>query len=124
MSLVTGSWPRTFQDAFCEKYCCASEDYETEVFWHCLYRHSLPVAWWIFKRDPDFFREDFDLIREVGTMSNPETFRSEVNFFYGRNLRDKNWIRRVFFIRISAKRLIKLKKRIFENPLLVVALLK
>jgi len=105
MRLVSGSWPQTFKEAYCEKFHCREADYEMEVFRRCLYRHALPLSSFILSRNPKFFQEDFDLIREIGNIDHADTFRSEINFFYGRNLRDKNWVRRIFRIRLSAKRL-------------------
>ncbi len=110
-------WPKSFKQAFCEKYGCSQDVYEEKVFWCCLYRHALPLAAVIYWLKPDFFKEDFDLIREIDKMNSPEVFRSELNFFHGRNVRDKNWIRRGLCIRLSAKRLLKLKSRLFGNSL-------
>jgi hypothetical protein len=110
-------WPKNFKEAFCERYRCSPDMYENQVFWRCLYRHALPVAALIYWFNPEFFKEDFDLIREIDKMNSPEVFRSELNFFYGRNLRDKSWIRRTFYIRLSAKRLLKLKNELFSNSL-------
>jgi hypothetical protein len=124
MLLTTGLWPKSFKHAYCEKFGCPDEAYETEVFWRGLYRHALPFAWWIYPKNAEFFQEDIDLIREVGFMNNPDTFRSEINFFYGRNLRDRNWLRRTFCIRLSAKRLLKLKNEVFQNPMLAATLLR
>jgi len=111
-------WPKSFKEAFCDKYQCPAELYEKKVFWRCLYRHALPAAALIFWCKPDFFREDFDLIREIDQMRSPDVFRSELNFFYGRNMRDKNWIRRAFYIRLSGKRLLKLKGLLFGSSML------
>ncbi|MBI4659717.1 MAG: hypothetical protein HY735_12825 [Verrucomicrobia bacterium] len=120
----TGLWPKTFKQAYCEKFHCLEEAYEKEVFWRCLYRHALPFAASIYRKKPEFFREDFDLIREVGNMEDADTFRSEINFYYGRNIRERNWLRRKLCIRLSAKRLMKLKNDVFRTPLLTAVLLR
>lgn len=62
-------WPQTFIEAYCERFHCRKAAYETSVFWRCLYRHGWPVAALIWRRHPEFLREDFDLIREVGPMN-------------------------------------------------------
>lgn len=110
-------WPKGFKEAFCERYRCSPEMYERRVFWRSLYRHAVPLAALIYWLKPEFFKEDFDLIRELDRMNNPEIFRSELNFFYGRNMRDRNWIRRTFYIRLSAKRILKLKNELFRSSL-------
>jgi len=38
------AWPKTFKEAFCERFKCPPERYEQKVFLRCLYRHALPVA--------------------------------------------------------------------------------
>jgi hypothetical protein len=48
----------------------------------------------------------------VGQATNLGEFRAELNRFYGRNLRDKSWVRTPFLLRVSAKKILKIKKRI------------
>jgi hypothetical protein len=117
-------WPHSFKEGFCQLYCYKPKDYERAVFWRCLYRHSLPLAAVLYSLKPEFFREDFDFIREVGNITSGEMFKAELNFFYGRNVREKNWLRRIFAIRVSAKRMLKLKNRIFTHPLAGMAILR
>ena len=108
-------WPQTFKEAFCRRFRCSPESYEMAVFWRAVFRHALPLAWWIYLISPDFFTEDLELIREVGPMTNPELFKSEVNYFYGRNQRHKNWIRTVLRVRISGARMLRLRRRLFQS---------
>ncbi|MBI4657812.1 MAG: hypothetical protein HY735_02995 [Verrucomicrobia bacterium] len=109
-----GLWSRNFREAYCAAFACQPEEYERSVFWKSLYRHALPVAAVLYRSSPGFFKEDFDLLRELGKLSDPALFKSELNFFYGRNVRDKNWFRRAFRIRVSAKRLIRLKEQVLQ----------
>jgi hypothetical protein len=109
-----GKWAKPFKDAFCQRFRCPPDRYEAAAFRRCLFLHALPFAPLLQRLDPAFFSEDLDLIREVGPMTDPELFRSEINYFYGRNLRDKSWIRNVLRMRISGNRLIRLKKRLFS----------
>jgi hypothetical protein len=111
-------WPQTFKLAFCQKFGYVPANYRAEVFWRSLYRHALPVAGILYRLKPEFFKEDFDLIAEIAEMTDPELFKGELNFFFGRNLRDKNWFRRILCIRVSADRLIALKNKVFHLPLL------
>jgi hypothetical protein len=80
-------WPSTFQETFCQRYRCSADQYVTKAFRRCLFIHALPLASLIQRVDPSFFSEDYDLIREVGPMTDPDLFRNEINYFYGRNLR-------------------------------------
>jgi hypothetical protein len=113
---VEAEWPRSFRHACCDWFGCTEAGYESALFWQCLFRHALPIAWIIRRFEPGFFREDFDLIHEVGAMTRPEIFRSEVNYFYGRNLRCKRWLRRVLRVRISGGRLLRLQRQLFPRP--------
>ena len=82
-----------------------------DVFWRCLFRHALPLAFLIRRLNPGFFTEDMDLIREVGATTTQQLFKNEINYFFGRNLRDKSWLRKTFRIRVSGNRLIRLRRR-------------
>ena len=108
-------WPTNFKTAFCSTYRCGPEDFEAAVFRRALFRHALLVAWWCRWRKPDFFREDLDFIHEVGALTDPDLFRQEVNYFYGRNLRDKGWLRTLLRIRVSGKRLMRIRRRLFPD---------
>jgi len=114
MKSLPKAWNATFRELFCEKVGCPPERFEEEVFWRTLHLHSIPLAKVIFQRNPEFFKEDFDFIREVGTVRDPGTFTNELNRFHGRNVREKNFLRRSASIRVSAKRLIALKNRVLD----------
>ncbi len=105
------SWPKTFKEACCDYFHCSPEAYELKVFWRALYRHALPVAFFLYRKNPEFFKEDFELIRELGSINKPSLFTAELNFFHGRNVRDRTWLRADCSIRISGKRLIRLKNQ-------------
>ena len=108
-----GAWPKPFKDAFCERFRCGPEEYEVALFWRCIPRHALPLVAWVLRRNPRFFSEDLDLIREVGGMTNPELFKNEINYYHGRNLRCKSWLRTTFKVRVSGKRLMRIKRKVF-----------
>jgi hypothetical protein len=108
-------WEAPFKDLFCTALAVAPEHYERKVFWRILHRHALPFAFFIVRRNPRFFDEDFYLIREVGNVRDPQLFTQELNYFHGRNHREKGWLRGTWGIRVSAKRLIRLKTKVFEE---------
>jgi hypothetical protein len=109
------SRPKTFKAAFCEHFRCPPERYEESLFWRALFRHAVPLAFLARRFDPEFFHEDRDLIREVGAMTSQEIFRHEINYFYGRNLRDKSWLRSTLRIRISGNRMIRLWRTLMQS---------
>ena len=106
------TWPKSFKAAFCERFHCPPDRYESAAFWRGVVRHALPVALVIQWLKPDFFAEDMELIREVGEMTSPGLFKSEVNYFYGRNLRHKSWLRRTFRIRVSGGRMLRIRRQV------------
>lgn len=108
-------WPTDFKTAYCQRFHCDSNRFEQSVFRRALFRHALPVAWLLRLRNPDFFREDLDFIHEVGALQDPDLFRQEVNYFYGRNLRDRGWLRTLLRIRVSGKRLMRIRRRLFPE---------
>lgn len=115
-SMYTGRlWQSTFRERFCELFQCDHSEFETQVFWRCLHRHAWLPARILYSRDPAIFREDFDFIRELGTVRDPLIFKSELNRYHGRNVRERGWVRGTFVIRVSARRIITLKNRLFRS---------
>lgn len=112
---IGGDWQNSFRDLVCAYLDCPPPLYEVALFRAALSRHCYPIARWLFWRNPGFFREDLDVIRELATVRSNDLFLSELNRFYGRNLRDKNRWRKWFGIRLSGKRLIKIKNRALEQ---------
>ncbi len=110
-------WRGTFRECFCDHFHCQVEDFERLVFQKAVPWHASLIARWLFARDPQLFREDFEAIREIANVKSAGVFKTEINRFYGRNVRDKGWVRGTFGIRLSAKRLIGLKNRVvFRKP--------
>jgi hypothetical protein len=85
----------------------AGEQFERKLFYKCLFRHALPLAWLLQKCDRDFFREDFEMLRDVASARNTDEVICEVNRFFGRNARDKSFLRTVLFLRVSGKRVLR-----------------
>lgn len=108
------SWTKSFRELCCESLGCDLESFEDKLFWRSLHLHSLPLAYLIYHRNPMFFREDFEFLHEIGSVTDPQTFKNELNRFHGRNVRDKSWLRRTFSIRVSGKRLIRFKNKILN----------
>lgn len=108
--------PDTFQTVFCREFDCPPEAFEEQVFWKCLPSHAKIVARLLMGRRETFFREDFGLIREIASVACRDVVITELNRFHGRNLRDKNWARRLFKIRISGGKLRKLSVNLLARP--------
>jgi len=96
-----------FRQLFSEKWGVEAEQFEHKLFYKCLFRHALPFAWLLQKCDKDFFREDFGMLRDVASARNTDEVICEVNRFFGRNARDKSFLRTVLFLRVSGKRVLR-----------------
>jgi hypothetical protein len=108
-------WQQTFRERFCEQFGCDLSRFEEGVFWKCLNRpHAWFFARFLFPKHPAIFKEDIDFIYELGGVRDPLVFKNEVNRYHGRNVRERGWIRGTFGIRVSGKRVMKLKNRLFH----------
>lgn len=119
MNVKTGSselhMGEDFKTAFCRNYRCKPADYEHACFKKNLFPHARLCYWLFTGNNRDFFREDFDLLRELATVSCPDTFRYEVNRFYGRNVREKRFLRRVMKIRLSGRKIRTMGAKLLKN---------
>jgi hypothetical protein len=95
-----------FRQLFCEATGCRPADFERRMFSRCLFRHAVAFKWLIRNKE-EFFREDLEMLRDIGSARNTPEVISELNRFYGRNRRDKSILRTQFFVRISGKRVLR-----------------
>jgi hypothetical protein len=106
-----------FKTIFCRSHRCKPADYEQLCFVKNLFPHARLCVWLFHSKREIVFREDFELLRELASVTCPDTFRYEVNRFYGRNIREKSWLRRVFKIRLSGKKIRKMGASLLKgNP--------
>jgi hypothetical protein len=114
-----------FKDLFCTYTHSPLEKFELTLFKKSLYPHARLIAPILLRLKRQWFAEDLDVIRELATVDCPEVFQMEVARFYGRNVRDRSFLRKRLLIRLSGKRLLKWKTRCFaaaeEMPELQVA---
>jgi hypothetical protein len=106
---------RNFKSLACEAFQWPSEEYEDRLFRITLYRHAYFLAPLLSFLNPEFFREDWDLVRDLATASSHREVVAELNRFYGRNVRDRNWSRKWFSLRISGKRVQRLSRKVFRQ---------
>ena len=96
-----------FRQLFSDKWGVGAEQFERKLFRTCLFRHAVPFAWLLQKWNGNFFREDYELLREIATARNTDEVICELNRFFGRNARDKNFLRTMFYLRISGRRVLR-----------------
>lgn len=103
----------TFKALWCARMGCDLGEFESRVFRLALPLHARLLSPLIRRLRPRFFVEDFWFLREVGDTRSWGELINEINRFHGRNLRDPGWARRVFGIRISARRFLRLAHGVF-----------
>ena len=101
-----------FRQLFSEHYGCGEEEFEQRVFNECLFRHSVPVVAVLRRWKPALFREDHDLVRDLAATHDTGEVVSELNRFYGRNARERSFLRTKLYCRISGKRVLKLYRKL------------
>lgn len=104
-----------FRHLFSEVCGVSGEHFERKLFSKCLFRHALPFAWLLQKWEPEFFREDFEMLRDIATARNTEEVICELNRFFGRNARDKSILRTAFYFRVSGKRVLRLYRQLSRD---------
>ena len=97
-----------FRQLFSEKWGVDAKEFERRLFRKCLFRHALPIAGLIERVDPDFFKEDYEMLRDVASARTTEEVICELNRFFGRNARDRSFWRPNFYLRISGKRVLQI----------------
>jgi hypothetical protein len=107
----------TFQQLFCEYTECSVDSFERRFFRSTLYWHARFLAPLIMRVNREFFHEDLGVIHELANVDCAKVYQMEVSRFYGRNVRDRNLLRKLFFLRISGKKLVRWKKRIFADQI-------
>src|SRR5262245_46428972 len=96
-----------FRLLFSERFGCAPNEFEQKMFSKSLFWHARLFTWLI-RNKAAFFREDLEMLREVATARNTKEVVSELNRFYGRNRRDKSFLRTRCFLRVSGKRVLRI----------------
>ncbi len=112
---LSWSMPENFRDVFCRVFDCAPASFERRVFWRCLYPHAAPLAWFILLVRPQFFRNDFKTIRQLGILRTREEIRIELDSLCYANKQGGGTLRNVFRIRVSGKRLMRLHAELLSS---------
>jgi hypothetical protein len=104
-----------FRQLFSLRWGVEAAEFESRLFRKCLFRHALPFAGLIQKLDPDFFKEDFEMLRDVASARTTEEVICELNRFFGRNARDRSFWRPNFYLRISGKRVLQVYRALTRD---------
>jgi len=96
--------PVTFQEAFCARYRCPAAQFPDRAFRRCLYPHAVPLALVLRRLAPAFFREDLQLIQQLGLDQDLEEVDAALSDFQYVNRARRHWLRTGLKIRLSGRR--------------------
>ena len=103
--------PPDFRTAFCAQMGCADSAFERALFWRGLYRHAVPLAFFLRLTVPGFFREDEEFIRWVGRDGSLAEVETDLERFrYGNRVR-AHWLRTGCRIHLNPARIWALARR-------------
>ena len=85
-----------------------SEDFEKTAFWVCLRPWVRPLAFVVWRLNPDFFSSDLEFVRHIGSAANSLTIEAMANGLERSRKINSGLLRRVFYLRISGRRIMKL----------------
>lgn len=106
-------WPKSFKDAFCERYRCSPDRFVIRIFKKALYRRARFLAPLVMLISRRFFRLDIDLVNEVGASRSWSDFNGVItNHVQSSHLRS-GFLRNVLKLRVSCHRLKRIAMKLF-----------
>lgn len=106
---------KSFQALYCSHFGSEASHFEADVFWKCVFRHAWLPARAIHRLCPSFFHEDFGFLRDLATAKCRGEVLTELNRFYGRNVRDRSFFRKRLLLRVSGKRILALYRQLLRT---------
>lgn len=94
----------TVAEAFCARQNCPPTQYQERAFRLCLYTHAVPVAFVLYRLSSKLFREDRDVIQQVGLAHDLEEVDAALSDFHYINHARRHWLRTGLKIRISGRK--------------------
>ncbi len=105
---------KTFRSLFCERFGCSEAGFESAVFSHCLYPHARAVAGLLRRWAPGYFRNDFEMLRQLGSVGSSTELNWELSNYFYQQRASKGFLRRVGRVRLSRRRLRQLGAEILD----------
>lgn len=86
------------------------------LLWESLAPRSVPLARWIHRMAPGYFRQDLDELRSLARNREAVRFHKEVESLVGRSLGRPGWLRRWLHLRPSGRRLMQIHRDLLVEP--------
>jgi hypothetical protein len=115
--MLNSEWHMSFIEAYCTKFKCSHEAFQDHLFWSSFsWAYPFKLFAKCFKYfNQEYFNEDFIAINRIGATYNETLFQHEIDdFYYILHVRG-TIVRRFFGLRISLKRIIFIKRLIFNQ---------
>ena len=106
---------KTFQEIFCENRQCDLAEFKDRVFWCCVYRQTVPLAYVLRKLNPAFFADDDTLIRQVALDRDLEEIDANLKDFHYVNRARRHWLRTGLKVRVSGRKVASLARTLFPS---------
>jgi hypothetical protein len=106
------TWPKSFREGVTDRF---DAPYERTVFWHCLHRRSLPIAAAVYLINRDYFKLDFQTLRQLGLTRSLNEFREELEGYRYVYRREGGFFRKSLRVRLSGKRLMRMATNLFPE---------
>jgi hypothetical protein len=100
---------------FCERFECPPADYEDRAFRRWLYWHARFLAPVIRKLSPNFFAEDFKLVRYLGVATGKREAHTELLCFQDANRSKPSLLRTGLRIRVSGRKAASYAEQLFAE---------
>ena len=103
----------TLSSLYCDKFKCPPTDFEKKVLWRCMHPLAVPLAsgmWLVHRRH---FQTDLTLIEGVKQATTYREVKDQISFACTPH-RPLNYLRIIFNIRMSKRRLQRLARELFS----------
>jgi len=115
--MFTTSWNDSFINAYCKYYKCNETQFYEQVLWNCHWWFSpltlfFRIIAWI---HPNFVRSEKNALFSIANTNSDREFHSELCSLNYLHHRDANFVKRILNIRLSEKKLKKLKQKVVHS---------
>jgi hypothetical protein len=107
--------PQNLKNAFCARFEYPQDKFEKRIFWSALHPEMKPLAFLIDRLRPDFFKNDLDFIRSLGTAETKQEVRIIVNSLHYDPTFERGFLRGFLRLRISRRRLTRIASEVLVS---------
>ena len=106
---------QNFKTAFCARFEYPPEKFEKRVLWNALPPEVKPLAFFIGRFRPDFFKNDLEFIRTLSTAETKQEARLIINSLHYDPTFVRGFLRGFLRLRISRRRLTRIASEVLVS---------